>query len=84
MRINEEKAQQYGLNTITVGREIRALIDGLEIDETRINDEKAIIKVKYELEENNNSVMSLSNHLVLNKNQEFVPIGNFTDIVFKL
>mgnify|MGYP001204772402 CR=1 FL=1 len=81
LRINEEKAQQYGLNTITVGREIRALIDGLEIDETRINDEKAIIKVKYELEENNNSVMSLSNHLVLNKNQEFVPIGNFTDIV---
>ena len=25
--------------------------------------------------------MSLSNHLILNKNSEFVPIGNFTDIV---
>ena len=80
LKINEEKASQYGLNTIIVSREIRALVDGLEIDETRINDEKATIKIKYETKKLNRSIMSLSNHLILNKNSEFVPIGNFTDI----
>jgi len=79
LKVNEEKASQYGFNTASVGREVRALIDGLEIDETRVNDEKATIKIRYEFN-NINSIMGLKNHLMLNKNSEFVPIGNFSEI----
>ena len=43
----KKKASQFGLNTAIVGKEIRAYVDGLEIDETRINDEKAKIKIRY-------------------------------------
>ena len=80
LKVNEEKASQFGLNTAIVGKEIRAYVDGLEIDETRINDEKAKIKIRYRGNKKEDSITGLSNHLIMNNNGEFIPIGNFTEL----
>ena len=48
LKVNEKKAAMYGVNTTSVGKEIRLLIDGIEVDTTRINDEEAKIKLKIE------------------------------------
>ena len=79
LKVNEKKAAMYGVNTTSVGKEIRLLIDGIEVDTTRINDEEAKIKLKIESEWGSQSIDNISNHLVMNSNGEFIPISNFSE-----
>ncbi|MEE2975785.1 MAG: efflux RND transporter permease subunit [Thermodesulfobacteriota bacterium] len=78
LKIDEQKAAMYGVDTRTVGKEIRLLIDGIEIDNTRVNDEEAKIKLKIENQWEKQSIENISNHLVVNSRGEFVPISNFS------
>ena len=79
INVDEQKAALYGLSTLDLGKEIRAIVDGLTIDETRVNDEKAYIKIKITNSFNKNSSLNLSEHLVRTQNGSYVPISNFTN-----
>ena len=81
IKVNEQKASLYGIDTLTLGKEIRALIDGLSIDETRVNNEKADIKIRITNSLNKDSALDISSHLIRSSNGSYIPISNFTDNV---
>jgi len=81
IKVNEQKASLYGIDTLTLGKEIRALIDGLSIDETRVNNEKADIKIRITNSLNKDSALDVSSHLIRSSNGSYIPISNFTDNV---
>lgn len=47
--VDEGRAGIHGLDTTTVAREVRTLIDGLTVGKTRVGKEEAEIKLKYQL-----------------------------------
>lgn len=77
--VDEQKASLYGLSTLSIGREIRAIVDGLTIDETRVNDEKAYIKIKITGSFNKGDSLNLSEHLIRGPDGSYVPISYFSD-----
>ena len=79
INVDEQKASLYGLSTLSIGREIRAIVDGLTIDETRINDEKAYIKIKITGSFNKGDSLNLSEHLIRAPDGSYVPISYFSD-----
>lgn len=79
INVDEQKASLYGLSTLDLGRELRAIVDGLTIDETRINDEKAYIKIRITNSINKKGPLDISGHLIRTANGSYVPISNFTN-----
>ena len=79
INVDEQKASLYGLSTLSIGREIRAIVDGLTIDETRVNDEKAYIKIKITGSFNKGDSLNLSEHLIRAPDGSYVPISYFSD-----
>lgn len=47
--VNEAKAGVFGLDTTTVANEVRALVDGFTVGQTRVGKEEADINIKYSL-----------------------------------
>tara|TARA_Y100001970_G_scaffold147328_1_gene180883 strand:+ start:26944 stop:30006 length:3063 start_codon:yes stop_codon:yes gene_type:complete len=78
INVDEQKASLYGLSTLDLGREIRAIVDGLTIDETRVNDEKAYIKIKVTNSFNKEGPLNLSGHLIRTADGSYMPISSFT------
>jgi len=73
--VNENKAGVYGLDTISVAREIRALIDGLTVAKTRVGKEEADIKLKYDLP-GENIISLLESHQIKTPHNSWITLGS--------
>ena len=77
--VNEAKAAIYGVDTTTVAREVRALVDGLTVATTRVGKEETDINIKYDLP-NENIVSLLESHQIRTPSGGWVTIGAIADI----
>ncbi|MGI9554197.1 MAG: efflux RND transporter permease subunit, partial [Thermodesulfobacteriota bacterium] len=79
VKVDERKAAIFGLDTTTVAKEVRALVDGLTVAQTRIGKEEADINVKYDIP-SENLFNLIQSHQILTPGKERVAIGTIADI----
>lgn len=77
--VNEAKAAIYGVDTTTVAREVRTLVDGLTVATTRVGKEETDINIKYELPDEN-IVSLLESHQIRTPGGGWVTIGAIAEI----
>ncbi len=77
--VDEQKAAIFGLDTTSVAREVRALVDGLTVAQTRIGKEEADIKIRYDLQ-SENLLNLLQSHQVITPTKERVSLGTIATI----
>ncbi len=79
VNVDEQKAAIFGLDTTSVAREVRALVDGLTVAQTRIGKEEADINIRYALR-SENLLSLLQSHQIITPSKERVPLGTIADI----
>jgi len=77
--VDEQKAAIFGLDTTSVAREVRALVDGLTVAQTRIGKEEADINIRYDLQ-SENLLSLLQSHQVITPTKERVSLGTIATI----
>lgn len=77
--VNEAKAAIYGVDTTTVAREVRALIDGLTVAKTRVGKEETDINIKYDLPPEN-IVSLLESHQIRTPTGGWVTLGAIAEL----
>ncbi len=79
LRVNEEKAAIYGLDTVSIARSIRAAIEGLTVSQTRLDREEADIILKYNLPEGD-LVTLLRSYQIKSPTGGWVPLDSVVDM----
>ena len=79
VNVDEQKAAIFGLDTTSVAREVRALVDGLTVAQTRIGKEEADINIRYDLQ-SENLLSLLQSHQVITPTKERVSLGTIATI----
>ncbi len=79
IKVDEERASIYGLDTRTIARSIRASAEGLTVSQTRLGTEEADIIVKYELP-SGNLLSILESYQIQTDQGGWVPLGNVADM----
>lgn len=77
--VNEAKAGIFGLDTTSVANEIRALIDGVTVGQTRLGKEEADITLKYNLPREN-LVSILKSHQIRTVSGGWVDLGTIATL----
>ncbi|NIP32219.1 MAG: hypothetical protein GTO02_22885 [Candidatus Dadabacteria bacterium] len=79
VQVDERKAGIFGLDTGLVAEEVRTLVDGLTVAQTRIGKEEADINLKYNLS-SVNFISLLVSHQILTPSKGWVSLGTIADI----
>lgn len=79
VNVDEQKAAIFGLDTTSVAREVRALVDGLTVAQTRVGKEEADIKVRYDLQ-SENLLNLLRSHQIITPSKQRVSLGTISEI----
>ncbi len=79
INVDERKAAIFGLDTRTIAREIRALVDGLTVAQTRIGKEETDINIKYDIP-SENVLNLLQSHQILTPDKDQVALGTIANI----
>ncbi len=78
LNVDEKKAADFGLNTVEIAREVKALGGGLDAATTRVDKEEANIRLKYRGPPEDISTL-LSTHQI-KSSSGWVSLGNVADI----
>ncbi|MDA2920398.1 efflux RND transporter permease subunit [Desulfobacterota bacterium AH_259_B03_O07] len=79
VKVDEQRAAVYGLDTTTVARAIRAAAEGLIVSQTRLGEEEADIILQYDLPTGN--IMSLlRSYQIRSSNGGWVPIDSIAEM----
>ncbi len=79
LNVDEKKASDLGLNTVTVSREVRALAEGLDVALTRVGKEETDIRLKYGVPPADVSSL-LKTHQIKSDSGGWVTLGSLVDI----
>jgi len=79
VNVDEQKAAIFGLDTTAVAREVRAIVDGLTIAQTRIGKEEADINIRYNLQPENLYNL-LQSHQIITPSKQLVSLGTIANI----
>jgi len=78
-RINKQKANQYGINTGSIGSLLNTAIGGSSVTTAKINDYDVDVNLKFKNESINNIEDIKQIKVISNKGEE-IPLGNIADI----
>lgn len=78
-RINKQKANQYGINTGSIGSLLNTAIGGNSVTTAKINDYDVDVNLKFKNESINNIEDIKQIKVISNKGEE-IPLGNIADI----
>lgn len=80
VEVDPRKAAIFGLNTTNIAQEVRTLVDGLTVAQTRIGKEEADINLKYRTGDVN-FVSLLESHQIQTPSNGLVSLGSVANIV---
>lgn len=79
LNVDEKKASDFGLNTVEIASEVRALGDGLDAAQTRVGKEEAKIRIKYRGPPADVSSL-LNTHQIKTDSDGWVSLGSVSEI----